>query len=72
MLRRKAWGKTLAGGTLTNRSGDFGRESVLIFDVYTVEELSILKRLRHAFRMFKAAVARNIGIHPRIIVITLK
>lgn len=71
-LREKAWRKSTDGATMTMRSTDFGRESVLLFDVYVVEQLSLLKRLRHTLRVFKAAIARNVGIKPRIIIITLK
>lgn len=72
LLRAKAWSKSTDGATMTMTSTDFGRESALFFDVYVVEQLSLLKRLRHTFRVFKAAIARNIGVHPRVIVITLK
>lgn len=72
LLRAKAWRKSTDGATMTMTSTDFGRESALFFDVYVVEQLSLLKRLRHTFRVFKAAIARNIGVYPRVIVITLK
>lgn len=72
LLRTKAWSKSTDGATMTMTSTDFGRESALFFDVYVVEQLSLLKRLRHTFRVFKAAIARNIGIQSRIIVITLE
>ncbi|MEZ3575986.1 hypothetical protein D1638_08015 [Muribaculaceae bacterium Z1] len=71
-LREKAWRKSTDGATMTMTSTDFGRESLLFFDVYVVENLSLLKRFRHALRVFTAAIARNVGIKPRIVIITLK
>ena len=71
-LREKAWRKSTDGATMTMVSNDFGRESVLIFDVYTVGQLSLMKRMRHSVRMIMEAIARGVGIHPRIGVITLE
>lgn len=71
-LRKKAWRKSTDDATMTMTSNDFGRESVLFFDVYVVEQLSLLKRLRHSLRVFKTAIASYVGIKPRIIIITLK
>ncbi len=71
-LRKKAWRKSTDDATMTMTSTDFGRESVLFFDVYVVEQLSLLKRFRHALRVFTAAIARNVGIQSRIVIITLK
>lgn len=71
-LRKKAWHKSTDGATMTMTSTDFGRESVLFFDVYVVEQLSFFKRFRHTLRVFKAAIASYVGIKSRIVVITLK
>lgn len=72
LLRDKAWRKSTDDATITVTSALNAGESILIFDEYVVEQLSLLKRFRHAFRVFKAAIARNIGIQPRIIIITLE
>ena len=72
-LRKLAWEKSIDNATRTHVATDcFGNELVLFFDVYVVENLSLLKRLRHSLRVFKAAVARKIHVQPRIIIITLK
>ncbi len=73
MLRKQAWSKSIDNATRTHVATDcFGNELALFFDVYVVENLSLLKRLRHSFRMFKTAVARKVHVQPRIIIITLK
>lgn len=38
-LREKAWRKSTDGATMTMTSTDFGRESLLFFDVYIISKL---------------------------------
>lgn len=72
-LREKAWAKSLDNMTETHTAIDnFGNELLLGFDAYAIEQLSILKRLRHTFRVIKTAITSNIGIQPRVVIITLK
>lgn len=73
MLRNKAWRKSMDDAIITHAATDgFGNELLLFFDAYAVEQLSLFKRLRHAFRMLKTAVARNIGVQTRIVVVALE
>ena len=73
MIRDKAWRRSIDGRTMTHVAKDsFGGRSLLVFDVYVVEQLSVLERLRHSLRVFNAAIARNVGIEPRIVIITFE
>lgn len=73
MLRKRAWSRSIDNATRTYVAADrSGNESVMIFDVYIVENLSFLKRLRHSLRMIKAAIARNVHIQPRVVIVTLE
>lgn len=62
LIREKAWRKSTDGATMTMTSTDFGRESVLVFDVYVVEQLNPMKRLRHALRAFKSKLRAKSSI----------
>lgn len=68
MLRKQAWSKSIDNATRTHIATDcFGNELALFFDVYVVEILSLLKRLRHSLRVLKTKLC----IKPRTIIITL-
>lgn len=72
-LKSKAWpDETDGGGIVMSAVTGNGVGLLLVFDAYVVEQLSILKRLRHTLRMFKAAVTRNVGVRSRVRVIVLK
>ena len=49
-----------------------GRGLLLVFDVYAVKQLSVLKRLRHAARMFKAAITGNVHVGSGVRVVVIK
>lgn len=64
-LRRRAFKRSLDGGTMTSMATDgFGNHIVLKFDLYVVEQLSFPKRLRHLLRKFFTAVACYVGVSP--------
>lgn len=57
--------RRLIGDTYTHKIG----KSLLIYDFYVLENLSIAQRLRHHLRKLRAAVSGNIGINARIVVV---
>ncbi len=72
-LRAMASKKATAYGTMSIAgTGSRGQGLLLIFDVYVVEQLSVFKRLRHAVRMFKAAITGNVDVSSGIRVVVLK
>lgn len=72
-LRAMASKKATAYGTMSIAgTGSCGQGLLLIFDVYVVEQLSVFKRLRHAVRMFKAAITGNVDVSSGIRVVVLK
>ena len=69
-LRRRAFERSLDGGTMTSVATDgFGNHIVLKFDLYMVEQLSFPKRLRHLLRKFFTAVACYVGVSPVVKVV---
>lgn len=72
-LKAKAWPEETDGGAIVmTATAKNGAGLLLVFDAYVVEQLSILKRLRHTLRMFKAAITRNVGVGSCVRVIVLK
>jgi len=68
-----AWKRTTDHGTQSFQGTDRrGRGLLLVFDVYVVEQLSVLKRLRHAARMFKAAITGNVHVSSGVRVVVIK
>lgn len=57
--------RRLIGDTYTHKIG----KSLLIYDFYVLEHLSIAQRLRHQLRKLSAAVSGNIGINARVVVV---
>ncbi len=72
-LLSMAWKKATDNGTMSIAgTGSRGQGLLLVFDVYMIEQLSVLKRLCHALRMFKAAVTCNINISSGVRVVVIK
>lgn len=72
-LRAMASKKATAYGTMSiGGTGSCGQGLLLVFDVYVVEQLSVLKRLRHAARMFKAAITGNVHVGSGVRVVVIK
>lgn len=72
-LLAEAWKRTTDQGTRSLRGTDErGRGLLLVFDMYVVKQLSVLKRLRHAARMFKAAITGNVHVGSGVRVVIIK
>lgn len=72
-LLSMAWKRATDNGTLSVAgTGSRGQGLLLVFDAYIVEQLSVLKRLRHALRMFKAAITGNVNVSSGVRVVVLK
>lgn len=71
-LHKESWSELTDNASMTLKGKDImGHELVLIYDVYVVKQLGFFPRMRHAFRMLSAAIARN-HKHTSIREITLK
>lgn len=69
----EAWKRTTDHGTQSFQGKDSqGRGLLLVFDIYMVKELGILKRLRHAARMLKAAITGNVNVSSGVRVVVIK
>lgn len=72
-LRAMASKKATAYGTMSIAgTGSRGQGLLLIFDIYVVEQLSVFKRLRHALRMFKAAIMGDVNVSSGVRVVVIK
>lgn len=72
-LLAEAWKRTTDHGTQSFQGTDRrGRGLLLVFDVYVVKQLSVLKRLSHAARMFKAAITGNVHVGSGVRVVVIK
>lgn len=72
-LRAMASKKATNHGTMSIAGiGSCGQGLLLFFDVYVVKQLSVLKRLRHAARMFKAAITGNVHVSSGVRVVVIK
>lgn len=72
-IREQLYPYLTNGGMVTSVSTDgWGHGVLLVFDAYVVEQLSLLKRLRHTLRVFKAAIAGYVGVRPVVRVIILE
>lgn len=72
-LLAEAWKRTTDHCTQSFQGTDRrGRGLLLVFDVYVVKQLSVLKRLRHAARMFKAAITGNVHVGSGVRVVVIK
>ena len=72
-LLEEAWRRTPDHGTRSLQGTDEqGRGLLLVFDMYVVEQLSVFKRLRHALRMFKAAITGNVNVSSGVRVVVIK
>lgn len=69
-LKHKAWSKSLDSATITAISQSEIGQSVLIFDFYVIEKLSLVQRIRHCLRKFRTAVVGYMGINSVVVVIT--
>lgn len=73
LMLEEAWRRTTDNGTRSLQGTDEqGRGLLLVFDMYVVEQLSVFKRLRHALRMFKAAITGNVNVSSGVRVVVIK